>query len=570
MKQSLTFIPTLRETPADADVKSHQLLLRAGFIRQNTSGIYSFLPLGKRVLQKIETIVREEMDAINGVEVLMPAMQQAELWQETGRWYSYGPELMRLKDRHNRDFALGATHEEVITSLLRDEIKSYKKLPLTLYQIQAKFRDEKRPRFGLLRGREFLMKDAYSFHATRESLNQTYEDMVQAYTNIFTRLGLDFRAVIADSGAIGGKDTHEFMVLSDIGEDTIAYSDSSNYAANIEMAEVKVSYEQPNEELQEVQRVDTPNQKTIEQIATYLNVEATRCIKTLVFKADEEFVIVLARGDHEINDIKVKNVLQAKVVEFATEEETKELMKCEVGSLGPIKIPVGVKVIADHAISAIRNGVCGANEPGVHLINVNPERDFGVDQYEDLRFILEGDPSPDGTGTIVFAKGIEVGHVFKLGTTYSEPMNGTFLDENGRSQPYVMGCYGIGVSRVMAAVAEQFQDEKGFIWPVAVTPYDVHLVPVNTKEDSQVQLADDLYKLMKSYRFDVLYDDRPERAGVKFADADLIGLPIRITIGKKAAEGIVEVKIRRTGESFEWKKEEIIDHLQTFFRSLNV
>lgn len=570
MKQSLTFIPTLRETPADADVKSHQLLLRAGFIRQNTSGIYSFLPLGKRVLQKVETIVREEMDAINGVEVLMPAMQQAELWQETGRWYSYGPELMRLKDRHNRDFALGATHEEVITSLLRDEIKSYKKLPLTLYQIQAKFRDEKRPRFGLLRGREFLMKDAYSFHATRESLDQTYEDMVQAYTNIFTRLGLNFRAVIADSGAIGGKDTHEFMVLSDIGEDTIAYSDSSNYAANIEMAEVNVSYEVPSEELQEVQRVDTPNQKTIEQIASYLNVEATRCIKTLIFKADDEFVIVLARGDHEINDIKVKNVLQAKVVEFATEEETKELMKCEVGSLGPIKIPVGVKVIADHAVSAIRNAVCGANEPGVHLTNVNPERDFGVDQYEDLRFILEGDPSPDGKGTIVFAKGIEVGHVFKLGTTYSEPMNGTFLDENGRTQPYVMGCYGIGVSRVMAAVAEQFQDEKGLMWPAAVTPYDIHLVPVNTKDDSQVALADDLYKLMKSYRFDVLYDDRPERAGVKFADADLIGLPIRITIGKKAAEGIVEVKIRRTGESFEWKKEEIIDHLQTFFRSLNV
>jgi len=569
MKQSQTFIPTLRETPADADVKSHQLLLRAGFIRQNTSGIYSFLPLGKRVLQKVENIVREEMDAINGVEVLMPAMQQAELWQETGRWYSYGPELMRLKDRHNRDFALGATHEEVITSLLRDEIKSYKKLPLTLYQIQAKFRDEKRPRFGLLRGREFLMKDAYSFHATRESLDQTYEDMVQAYTNIFTRLGLDFRAVIADSGAIGGKDTHEFMVLSEIGEDTIAYSDASDFAANIEMAEVNVSYEQSKEELKEVEKVNTPNQKTISQIADFLKVDAERCIKTLVFKVDDEFVLVLARGDHEINDIKVKNALQAKVVEFATEEETSNLMKCEVGSLGPVRIPVGLKVLADHAVAAIRNGVCGANEPGVHLINVNPERDFAVDHYEDLRFIMEGDPSPDGKGTIVFAKGIEVGHVFKLGTTYSEPMNGTFLDENGRSQPYIMGCYGIGVSRVMAAVAEQFQDEKGFMWPAAVTPYDVHLVPVNTKDENQVALADELYKLMKSYRFDVLYDDRAERAGVKFADADLIGLPIRLTVGKKAAEGIVEVKIRQTGDSFEWNKEEVIDHLQTFFRTLN-
>ncbi|WP_017380862.1 proline--tRNA ligase [Paenisporosarcina sp. TG-14] len=569
MKQSLTFIPTLRETPADADVKSHQLLLRAGFIRQNTSGIYSFLPLGKRVLHKVETIVREEMDAINGVEVLMPAMQQAELWQETGRWYSYGPELMRLRDRHNREFALGATHEEVITSLLRDEIKSYKKLPLTLYQIQTKFRDEKRPRFGLLRGREFLMKDAYSFHATRESLDQTYEDMVRAYTNIFSRLGLNFRAVIADSGAIGGKDTHEFMVLSEIGEDTIAYSDASEYAANIEMAEVKVSYETPTEEVKEVQKVETPDQKTIEQVATFLNVEAQQCIKTLVFKVDEELVLVLSRGDHEVNDIKVKNALQAKVVEFATEEEIQTLLKCEVGSLGPVNLPDGVKVIADHAVAAIRNGVCGANVAGFHLMNVNPERDFVVNQYEDLRFIMEGDPSPDGKGTILFAKGIEVGHVFKLGTTYSEPMNGKFLDNNGRSQPYIMGCYGIGISRVMAAVAEQFQDDKGFIWPSVVAPYDVHLVPVNMKDDAQVALSDDLYKVLKSNRFDVLYDDRPERAGVKFADSDLIGLPIRITVGKKAVEGLVEVKIRKTGETFEWKNEEILDHLQTFFSSLN-
>ncbi|MBU0906332.1 MAG: proline--tRNA ligase [Firmicutes bacterium] len=569
MKQSQTFIPTLRETPADADVKSHQMLLRSGFIRQNTSGIYSFLPLGKRVLQKVEQIVREEMDAINSVEVLMPAMQQAELWQETGRWYSYGPELMRIKDRHNREFALGATHEEVITSLLRDEIKSYKKLPLTLYQIQSKFRDEKRPRFGLLRGREFLMKDAYSFHATRESLDQTYEDMVQAYSRIFTRLGLNFRAVIADSGAIGGKDTHEFMVLSEIGEDTIAYSDSSDFAANIEMAEVNMKYDVSTEELLEMEKVNTPDQKTIEQVSTFLNVSPQQCIKTLVFKADEEFVIVLARGDHEINDIKVKNALQVKTIELASEEETKQLMQCEVGSLGPVKLPVGIKVLADHAVASIRNGVCGANEASVHLTNVNPERDFAVDQYEDLRFIMEGDPSPDGKGTIVFAKGIEVGHVFKLGTTYSEPMNGTFLDDNGRSQPYIMGCYGIGVSRVMAAVAEQYQDEKGFTWPGAVSPYDVHLVPVNTKEETQVALADDLYKLLKSYRYDVLYDDRAERAGVKFADADLIGLPIRITVGKKASEGIVEVKIRHSGESFEWSREEVLDHLQTFFHTFN-
>jgi prolyl-tRNA synthetase len=393
--------------------------------------------------------------------------------------------------------------------------------------------------------------------------------MVQAYSRIFTRLGLNFRAVIADSGAIGGKDTHEFMVLSEIGEDTIAYSDSSDFAANIEMAEVNMKYDESTEELLEMEKVNTPDQKTIEQVSTFLNVTPQQCIKTLVFKADEEFVIVLARGDHEINDIKVKNALQVKTIELASEEETKQLMQCEVGSLGPVKLPVGVKVLADHAVASIRNGVCGANEASVHLTNVNPERDFAVDQYEDLRFIMEGDPSPDGKGTIVFAKGIEVGHVFKLGTTYSEPMNGTFLDENGRTQSYIMGCYGIGVSRVMAAVAEQYQDEKGFTWPAAVSPYDVHLVPVNTKEETQVALADDLYKLLKSYRYDVLYDDRPERAGVKFADADLIGLPIRITVGKKAAEGIVEVKIRHTGESFEWTREEVLDHLQSFFRTFN-
>jgi len=322
-------------------------------------------------------------------------------------------------------------------------------------------------------------------------------------------------------------------------------------------------------EIKDVQKVETPNQRTIEQVATFLNVENQQCIKTLVFNVDEELVLVLSRGDHEVNDIKVKNALQAKVVEFATEEEIQSLLQCEVGSLGPVNLPNGVKVIADHAVASIRNGICGANVAGFHLVNVNPERDFVVNQYEDLRFIKEGDPSPDGRGTIIFAKGIEVGHVFKLGTTYSEPMNGTFLDNNGRSQPYIMGCYGIGVSRVMAAVAEQFQDDKGFIWPSVVSPYDVHLVPVNMKDDAQVSLADDLYKLLKSNRFDVLYDDRPERAGVKFADSDLIGLPIRITIGKKAVDGLVEVKIRNTGETFEWKNEEILDHLQTFFSSLD-
>ncbi|HSJ38416.1 MAG TPA: proline--tRNA ligase [Planococcus sp. (in: firmicutes)] len=566
MKQSVTFIPTLRETPADAEVRSHQLLLRAGFIRQNTSGIYSFLPLGKRVLTKVENIIREEMEAANSVEVFLPAMQQAELWQETGRWYSYGDELMRLKDRNGREFALGATHEEVITDLLRDEIKSYKKLPLNLFQIQSKFRDEKRPRFGLLRGREFLMKDAYSFHATTESLDETYDVMMQAYKNIFTRLGLDFRMVIADSGAIGGKDNHEFMVLSEIGEDTIAYSDTSSYAANIEMAQVNIDYETPAETPAEIEKVATPGAKTIAQVAEFFGTDAEQCIKTLVFKADEEFIVVLARGDHDINDVKVKHAADAKMVEMATPEEVEQLIGCEIGSIGPVALPDGIRVFADNALKTIVNGIAGANEEGQHFKNVTPGKDFEVEKYTDLRFIKEGDPSPDGQGTIKFAEGIEVGHIFKLGTRYSEDMKATILNDKGRAVPYIMGCYGIGVSRVVAAVAEQFNDDNGFTWPQVAAPYDIHVVPVNVKDDVQRETAEEVYKLLKANRYEVLIDDRNERAGVKFTDADLIGLPIRLTVGKKAAEGILEVKIRSTGETFEWKQEELLDQLQQFFQ----
>lgn len=566
MKQTKTFIPTLRENPSDADVKSHRMLMRAGFIRQNAAGVYSYLPLARKVLSKIEQIIREEMEAINSIELLMPALQPAELWQESGRWEAYGPELMRLKDRHDRDFALGATHEEVITTLVRDEIKSYKKLPLTLYQIQSKFRDEKRPRFGLLRGREFIMKDAYSFHSSRESLDATYDDMYRAYSNIFTRLGLNFRAVIADAGTIGGKGTHEFMVLSEIGEDTIAYSDTSDYAANIEMAEVVVEYTAPTTPMKDIEKIETPDQKTIEEVSAFLNVEPSNVIKSLVFDIDGELVVVLARGDHEINDIKLKNALGATSVELAEDAAIKELLGCTPGSIGPVKLPVNVKVIADNAIKSIRNGVAGANEDGFHLLNVNPERDFAISSYEDIRFIQQGDPSPDGQGIIKFAEGIEVGHIFKLGTTYSEKLNATFLDEQGKAQPYIMGCYGIGVSRILAAVAEHFQDENGFVWPAQLAPYDLQLVPVNAKDEAQVQLADELYGVLKSYRYEVLYDDRAERAGVKFADADLIGLPVRITVGKKASEGLVEVKFRSTGESAEWAKEEVVDRLNEYFR----
>lgn len=556
MKQSKMFIPTLREVPADAEVTSHRLLLRAGYIRQTASGVYSYLPLGKKVLKKIEEIVREEMDATGANEILMPSLQQAELWQESGRWFSYGPELMRMKDRHNREFALGPTHEEVVTSLVRDELSSYKKLPLTLYQIQTKFRDEKRPRFGLLRGREFVMKDAYSFHSTPESLDEVYNDLFQAYQNVFTRCGLNFRAVIADSGAMGGKDTHEFMVLSEIGEDTIAYSDTSDYAANIEMAPVMATYEKSSEALKELEKVSTPSQKSIEDITSFLNVDATSCIKTLLFKIDEKHVVVLVRGDHEVNDIKLKNLFEASVVELASPEETQVALGCAIGSLGPVGV-TNLEIIADNAVASIVNGVCGANEEGMHFINVNPGRDFKVDQYTDIRFIQEGDASPDGKGIIKFAKGIEVGHVFKLGTRYSEAMGANFLDKNGRSQPMIMGCYGIGVSRTLSAAAEQYNDEKGLVWPKQLTPFHVHVIPVNVKNEAQATLALELYDSLKKQGYDVLLDDRQERPGVKFNDSDLMGLPVRVTVGKRAEESVVEVKNRKTGESVEVHVDEL-------------
>ncbi|WP_088041193.1 proline--tRNA ligase [Bacillus sp. EAC] len=544
MKQSIVYSPTLREVPSDADIRSHQLLLRAGFIRQNASGIYSFLPLGNKVLQKVANIVREEMNNAGAMEMLMPALQAQELWEESGRWDNFGPELMRLRDRHGRGFALGATHEEVVTSIVRDELKSYKKLPITLYQIQSKFRDEKRPRFGLLRGREFLMKDAYSFHASSESLDEVYDRLFKAYSNVFARCGLNFRAVVADSGAMGGKDTHEFMVLSDIGEDTIAFSTESDYAANIEMAPVVTVNEQTDEMMEDIQKVSTPNQKTIDEVIDYLNLPIEKSIKSIIFKADEKFVLVLARGDHEINDIKLKNYLGALSVELATKEEVKELMNCEIGSLGPIGVKSDLLVLADNAIQGIVNGCCGANEEGYHYINVTVNRDYTVKDFADLRFIQEGDLSPDGKGIIAFAKGIEVGHVFKLGTKYSESMNATFLDENGKSNPIIMGCYGIGVSRTLAAIVEQYNDEKGILWPKNLAPFDVHVITVNTKSDDQVQLADDIYKMLKENGQDVLLDDRNERVGVKFADADLFGIPVRVTIGKRAPEGIVELKTR--------------------------
>ncbi|MBF2564583.1 proline--tRNA ligase [Listeria seeligeri] len=565
MRQTMTFIPTLKEVPADAEVKSHQLLLRAGFIRQTASGIYSYLPLATLTLRKIETIIREELEAVGAAELLMPALQPAELWQESGRWNDYGPELMRLKDRASRDFALGPTHEEVITALLRDEIKSYKRLPLTLYQIQTKFRDEKRPRFGLLRGREFIMKDAYSFHATNESLDEVYDLMHQAYSNIFTRCGLEFRSVIADSGSIGGKETQEFVALSEIGEDTIAYSDASDYAANVEMAPVLHMEKKSHELEKELEKVTTPDQKTIADIMTFLEIPIEKTMKSMLYQVDEEVIMVLVRGDHEVNDIKIKNALDATNVELVDPAVAVELLGANFGSLGPIGVPENVRIFADNAVKDLVNAVAGANEDCFHYINVNPNRDFEVASYFDLRMIQVGDLSPDGQGVIKFAEGIEVGHIFKLGTKYSQAMNATVLDENGRAQPIIMGCYGIGVSRILSAIAEQSNDENGLVWDKKISPFDLHLIPVNMKSEEQVAFAETLYQSLQQAGFSVLIDDRSERAGVKFADADLIGLPIRITVGKKAAEGIVEVKIRKTGEMIEVRQDELLNTLPILF-----
>ncbi|GLF90568.1 proline--tRNA ligase [Bacillus safensis] len=563
MRQSLTFIPTLREVPADAEAKSHQLLVRAGFIRQNTSGIYHYLPLAHKVIQHIQSIVRKEMDKAGAAELLMPVLQQAEMWQESGRWYTYGPELMRMKDRHGREFALGPTHEEVITSLVRSEVKSYKKLPLTLYQIQSKFRDEQRPRFGLLRGREFIMKDAYSFHSSPESLDETYNKMFTAYSNVFSKVGLNFRPVIADSGAMGGKDTHEFMALSEVGEDTIAYSDTSSYAANIEMAEAVYHGEEANPaDFKELEKVHTPQVKTIQDVAGFLEVDPSLCIKSVLFKADDAYVLILTRGDHEVNDVKVKNLVGAQLVELASREEVLEVIGTEPGFVGPVQLEAEVDIYADLAVKGMTNAVVGANEADYHFVNVNPARDVSVKEFTDLRLIQEGDVSPDGEGTIQFAKGIEVGQVFKLGTRYSESMDATYLDENGRAQPMIMGCYGIGISRTLSAIVEQHHDEKGIIWPEAVAPYDLHLLALNMKNDAQKELAETLYERLEDEGFDVLFDDRQERAGVKFADSDLIGLPIRISCGKRSEEGIVEVKFRKSGESHEVSVDDLISFIR--------
>ncbi|MDG6855517.1 proline--tRNA ligase [Glaesserella parasuis] len=566
MRTSQYLFSTLKETPNDAQVISHQLMLRAGMIRPLASGMYNWLPTGLRVLKKVENIIREEMNKSGALEVEMPVVQPADLWVESERWEDYGPELLRFKDRGDRPFVLGPTHEEVITDLVRREVSSYKQLPLNLYQIQTKFRDEVRPRFGVMRGREFLMKDAYSFHTSKESLQETYDVMHQTYSNIFTRLGLDFRPVAADTGSIGGSASHEFQVLAQSGEDDVVFSTESDYAANIELAEA-IAVGERQDPTAEMTLVDTPNAKTIAELVEQFNLPIEKTVKTLIVKGRSEeqpLVALVIRGDHELNEIKaVKCEEVAEPFEFADEAEIKAKIGAGVGSLGPVNMPI--PVIIDRSVALMSDFGAGANIDGKHYFNINWERDVALPKIADLRNVVEGDPSPDGKGTLLIKRGIEVGHIFQLGTKYSEAMKATVQGEDGRPQTMIMGCYGIGVTRVVAAAIEQHHDERGIIWPTdAIAPFTVAVVPMNMHKSESVQtFAEDLYKTLRSQGVDVIFDDRKERPGVMFADMELIGVPHMVVIGEKNLEnGEIEYKNRRTGEKQMIAKDQLLDFLK--------
>ncbi|MDY0500159.1 proline--tRNA ligase, partial [Pasteurella multocida] len=546
MRTSQYLFSTLKETPAEASIVSHQLMLRAGMIRPLASGLYTWLPTGLRVLNKVEKIIREEMDKSGALEVKMAVTQPAELWQESGRWEEYGPELLRFKDRGERDFVIGPTNEEVITDLVRRELSSYKQLPLNLYHIQTKFRDEVRPRFGVMRSREFVMKDAYSFHTTHECLQNTYDVMYETYSNIFNRLGLDFRAVQADTGSIGGSASHEFQVLAQSGEDDVVFSTESDFAANIELAEA-VALGERGAATEELRVVDTPNAKTIAELVEQFNQPIEKTVKTLVVHATEEsghkLVALLVRGDHELNEIKAEKVdIVASPLQFATDEEIRAVVGAGTGSLGPINLPI--PIVIDRTVANMDNFSAGANQDGKHYFGINWERDLPVPHIADLRNVVEGDPSPDGKGVLQIKRGIEVGHIFQLGTKYSAAMNATVQGEDGRPQTMIMGCYGIGVTRVIAAAIEQHHDERGIIWPDNIAPFKVAIVPMNMhKSESVKQFAEELYRTLTAQGVEVIFDDRKERPGVMFADMELIGVPHMIVIGEKNLEkGEIEYK----------------------------
>ncbi len=565
MRASQLLIATLKETPNDAEVVSHQLMLRAGMVRKLASGLYSWLPMGLKVLRKVEAIVRDEMNKAGAQEVLMPVVQPAELWQESGRWEQYGPELLRINDRHQREFCLGPTHEEVITDLIRNELQSYKQLPMNFYQIQTKFRDEIRPRFGLMRGREFTMKDAYSFHIDQESLQDTYDVMYNTYSNIFTRLGLEFRAVIADTGSIGGSASHEFHVLAESGEDAIAFSDGSQYAANIEMAEALPPTNERAAASAELTQVATPNVHTIEEVCSALKVNAAQTVKTLIVNgASEEapLVALVVRGDHSLNEIKAeKHELIANPLTFATTEAVKAAVGCEPGSIGPCGLTM--PVIVDHSAAAISDFVCGANSDGYHNTGANWERDAYITETADLRDVVSGDPSPDGSGILAIKRGIEVGHIFQLGTKYSTAMNATVIGEDGRDQTMTMGCYGIGVSRIVASAIEQNHDDNGIIWPTSIAPFSVVIVGLMMEKSELVtETCEAIYNELQAQGIDVLLDDRKLRPGVKFADMELIGIPHRIVIGERGLkENQVEYKGRRDSDVTMVASAEIVSHV---------
>lgn len=567
MRTSQYLLSTLKETPSDAEVISHQLMLRAGMIRKLASGLYTWLPSGLRVLNKVAAIVREEMNRAGAIEMLMPVVQPADLWQETGRWDKFGPELLRIKDRHDRPFVLGPTHEEVITAMVRNEVASYKQLPLNLYQIQTKFRDEVRPRFGVMRSREFVMKDAYSFHTTQDSLQQTYDDMYAAYSRIFERMGLDFRAVLADTGAIGGSASHEFHVLAQSGEDDIAFSTESDYAANIEMAEALAPKAAADAPTQEMVLTDTPDTKTIADLVEKFGLNIEQTVKTLLVKAaddmDAPLVALLVRGDHELNEVKAEKLPQvASPLTFATEEEVRAAVGAGPGSLGPLNMPV--PVIVDRAVAVMSDFGAGANIDDKHYFGMNWGRDLPLPEVADLRNVREGDPSPCGKGVLQIKRGIEVGHIFQLGNNYSEKMNATVLNEGGKATVLEMGCYGIGVSRIVAAAIEQNHDDRGIIWPEALAPFQVAIIPMNMHKSHRVQeVADKLYAELAAAGIEVLFDDRKERPGVMFADMELLGVPHSIIIGERGLDnGVVEYKHRRGGDKQEVAIEDVIAKIQ--------
>lgn len=568
MRTTQLYAPTLREVPAEAEVISHKLMLRAGMIRKAAGGIYTYLPLAWRTLKKIEAIVREEMDAAGGQEIAMPILQPSEIWKETGRWTVYGEEMFRLNDRHDREFCLGPTHEELVTALVRDEVRSYKQLPLLLYQIQNKYRDEIRPRFGLMRGREFIMKDLYSFDKDEEGLQVSYQKMFDAYSRIFTRCGLRFRPVEADNGAIGGAHSHEFTVLAEAGESNIVYCEACDYAASDEKAELE-KIEAAKEDLHPLEKVSTPGAHTIELVAAALDVPVEKTIKAVAYQNEkEEVVLAFVRGDHAVNEVKLQNVTGALTLRMADDAAIRAVGSAP-GFMSPIGLREGTRIIVDATVMAMYNAVAGANEADVHYVNVTPTRDFKDVTVADIRLVEAGDPCPRCGASLRMTRGIEAGQVFTLGTKYSEALGATFLDENGKEKPLVMGCYGIGVSRTMAAAIEQSNDADGIIWPRAIAPFEVVVVPVNAKVPEQFALAEKFYTEMKAAGIDVLLDDRRERAGVKFKDADLIGYPLRVTVGPKAIEeDKVEVRVRRTGEVKEFSAADYLAGVKALLESL--